>query len=89
VERSSSVHPYSPAERTARGSVSRFDEERGLGTVTDDTGADLGFHCTAIADGTRQIEEGTRVVFEVTAGHMGRWEATAIRADTSPAPAPA
>ena len=42
------------------------------------------FHCTAIADGTRTIEVGTAVTFEVRPAGMGRWEATAI---TQPASA--
>jgi cold shock protein len=36
------------------------------------------FHCTAIVDGTRTIAVGTRVEFEIVAGHQGRWEARAI-----------
>lgn len=66
------------------GSVSVFDEMRGLGTVAADTGASAGpgaswpFHCTAIADGTRTIEIGTRVAFEVVPGHLGRMEATQL-----------
>lgn len=60
-----------------RGTVAEFDEARGLGTVEVD-GAAYPFHCTAIADGSRTIEVGTAVTFEVSAGGMGRWEATAI-----------
>lgn len=62
---------------TVRGTVAEFDEARGLGTVEVD-GAAYPFHCTAIADGSRTIEVGTAVTFEVSAGGMGRWEATAI-----------
>jgi hypothetical protein len=36
------------------------------------------FHCTQIADGTRTIDVGTAVTFEVRAGAMGRWEATTL-----------
>lgn len=62
------------------GSVVAFDGEKGWGTVRDDaTGDELFFHCTAIADGTRTIAVGTAVVYEVVAGRMGRWEATALR----------
>ncbi len=64
-----------------RGTVTRFDEERGLGAVTDEAGTELMFHCTVIADGSRKVAEGTRVVFEVVPGHLGRWEASAIRPD--------
>lgn len=60
------------------GTVTDFDEARGLGTVTAADGAAYPFHCTAITDGSRTIEVGTAVVFDVTAGHLGRWEAAAL-----------
>ncbi|HMG45372.1 MAG TPA: cold shock domain-containing protein [Acidimicrobiales bacterium] len=63
-----------------RGVVSSFDEPRGLGAITTADGADLPFHCTAIADGTRTISVGERVRFQVVAGPMGRWEAARIEA---------
>jgi cold shock CspA family protein len=61
------------------GTVSAFDEHRGLGTVTGDDGVDRPFHCTQIADGTRTIAVGTRVHFVVFAGRLGRWEAGELR----------
>jgi hypothetical protein len=36
------------------------------------------FHCTQIADGTRTIDVGADVTFEVRPGLMGRWEAIAL-----------
>jgi cold shock CspA family protein len=66
------------------GVVAEFDEPRGLGVVRADDGATFPFHCAALADGTRQVEPGTRVVFSVTAGHGGRYEARAVT--TIPAP---
>jgi cold shock CspA family protein len=60
------------------GAVEAFDTPRGLGTIRDDDGADLPFHCTAIADGTRTIDVGRRVAFDVVPGRLGRWEATAV-----------
>ena len=57
------------------GRVAEFDPERGLGVVVDDTGRALPFHCTAIADGSRQIDVGTAVAFNVAPGHLGRYEA--------------
>ena len=60
------------------GRVVTFDDARGLGVIEGENGARHDFHCTAIADGTRTIDEGAAVTFEVTAGHLGRWEATAI-----------
>jgi hypothetical protein len=42
-------------------------------------GSALPFHCTAIDGGNRTIDPGTAVEFDVTPGHLGRWEATGIR----------
>lgn len=61
------------------GVVVDFDDERGLGSVRDDEGNAFGFHCTAIADGTRAIAVGTRVIFEVAPGHLGRLEGRGLR----------
>lgn len=59
----------------ATGTVTAFDADRGLGTVTTAGGVALPFHCTAIADGSRQIEVGAAVAFTTAAGHLGRLEA--------------
>jgi cold shock CspA family protein len=61
-----------------RGSVSTFDETRGIGEITADDGRTYPFHCTQIVDGTRTIATGTAVEFEILPGDLGRWEATAI-----------
>jgi CspA family cold shock protein len=63
-----------------RGTVTDFDPRRGLGTVTAEDGSVFGFHCTQIADGTRTVEVGAPVEFEVAPGPPGRWEARAVRA---------
>ncbi len=60
------------------GTVVEFDEHKGYGTVVAEDGRRLFFHCTAIADGTRTIDVGAEVTFEVVAGHLGRWEASAV-----------
>jgi cold shock CspA family protein len=60
------------------GTVTGFDADRGLGTVADDAGGELPFHCTAVADGSRRVEVGTRVAFTTAAGHLGRVEAKGI-----------
>ena len=65
-----------------RGTVTAFDEHRGIGELTADDGATYPFHCTAIADGTRTIAVGAAVEFAVVAGHLGRWEAAAIEPAT-------
>ncbi len=61
-----------------RGRVASFDRARGLGTVVDDAGMSFGFHATAIADGTRNIEVGAAVAFTVSPGHGGRYEAGSL-----------
>jgi cold shock CspA family protein len=61
------------------GIVAEFDDPRGVGVARSDDGREFPFHCTAVADGSRTIEPGVSVTFEVRAGRLGRWEATAIR----------
>jgi CspA family cold shock protein len=62
------------------GIVAAFDDAKGFGTVREDTtGHERFFHCTAIADGSRTIDVGTTVSFEVVPGRNGRWEARTIR----------
>ena len=55
-----------------------FDVEVGLGAVTATDGTELRFHCTQIADGSREIAVGTVVGFAVRAGRGGRWEAASV-----------
>jgi cold shock CspA family protein len=61
------------------GKVSAFDERGGLGEITADDQAVYPFHCTVIADGSRTIDVGVSVEFEVVAGRLGRWEAADIK----------
>ncbi len=61
-----------------RGTVAEFDEHQGMGTIRSEDGRDLFFHCTQIADDSRTIDVGAPVRFEVTAGHLGKWEATDV-----------
>ena len=63
---------------TEPGTVTAFDERRGLGEVTAEDATVYPFHCTAIADGTRTIAVGASVEFEIGPGPLGRWEASAI-----------
>jgi cold shock CspA family protein len=60
------------------GDVASFDAHAGLGTVRSADGTVFPFHCIAIADGSRSIEVGVHVTFELLA-KMGRYEATAVR----------
>jgi cold shock CspA family protein len=65
---------------TVRGRVASFDDPEVYGTVTATEPAGTWFfHCTAIADGTRSIEVGAEVAFEVVPGRLGRFEATDLR----------
>ncbi len=67
-------------EGTVVGRVAEFDEAGGYGTVAAADGSgEWFFHCTAIADGTRTVDVGAEVAFEVEPGHRGRYEAVAIR----------
>jgi cold shock CspA family protein len=60
------------------GRVTAFDARRGLGTVTAVDGAPYGFHASAIADGSRCIDEGATVTFVVVPGNGGREEARSL-----------
>jgi cold shock CspA family protein len=59
------------------GTVAAFDEARGLGTIVAGD-ATYPFHCTALVDGSRTVEVGAEVTFEVAPGRLGRWEAARI-----------
>ena len=78
TEEAGGAWPCSPAG-PRRGVVTAFDDTRGLGTVTGDDGRALPFHCTAIVDGSRFVEVGTAVLYDVAPGHVGRLEAHAVR----------
>jgi cold shock CspA family protein len=75
------------AERV--GTVGAFDDDRGLGEVTEDgpdgAGRTWPFHCTAVADGSRHADAGARVRFRLRAGHLGALEADGL-APADPAP---
>lgn len=60
------------------GVVSAFDAAVGLGQIAGDGEDMVGFHCVAIADGSRTIEVGTAVAYRLVAGLHGRWEAAGI-----------
>ncbi len=59
------------------GTVTAFEEGRGLGVIEADGGT-FSFHCTQIADGTRSVRVGATVEFQVVPGRRGDWEATHI-----------
>jgi hypothetical protein len=59
------------------GVVDDYDPATGLGHVRADD-VRYAFHCTAIADGSRQIPIGAPVAFVLRAGRLGRWEAAGL-----------
>jgi CspA family cold shock protein len=61
------------------GTVSAFDREVGLGTITSVDGSVYEFHCIEIADGTRDIAVGATLSF-VLLGKLGRFEAARVTA---------
>lgn len=69
------VHPVGTAGPPQRGNVDSFDSDVGLGQVRAQDGRIYPFHCTEIADGSRDITVGTEVNFAVAPGHLGSWEA--------------
>ncbi len=62
----------------ATGQVTQFDEAVGLGVITSDSGVEHSFHCIEIADGSRTIDVGAVVSFDLLA-KLGRYEAANIR----------
>jgi cold shock CspA family protein len=60
------------------GTVTAFDEHVGLGEVRSDDGAVYLFHCVEIADGSRTIDVGTAVEFDLML-KLGRFEASRLR----------
>jgi cold shock CspA family protein len=60
------------------GRVIAFDADAGFGTIEASDGREFFFHCTKIADGSREIAVGANVRFDVVAGHLGRWEASRV-----------
>ena len=59
------------------GTVTEFDEAKGIGTITSDDGRAFLFQCIEIADGTRTIEVDRAVTFRPLP-RFGRFQAGAI-----------
>jgi cold shock CspA family protein len=60
------------------GHVEAFDDRRGDGLLRSDEGARFYFHCVAIADGSRQIDPGTRVRARRHTGLLGHDDVVAV-----------
>ncbi len=63
--------------RVVTGQVVEVDGEKGLGTVRGDDGVDYLFHVVELTDGSRAIDVGQRVRFQVLP-KLGRFEAGRI-----------
>ena len=75
---SASFSPPAPLDVVGHGLVVAFDYDAGLGVLHADGGDEVGFHCTAIADGTRTIGVGAPVNFTLGLAHLGGVEARNI-----------
>ena len=56
----------------AQGTVKWFNSEKGFGFITQDGGADVFVHYSAIqTEGYRELKENQRVEFDVKTGYKG------------------
>jgi hypothetical protein len=72
------------------GQVLAYDSARGLGEIGVQVAEQVvvvPFHCTALADGGREVAAGSPVVCELRPGHRGRLEAAGVRVLGPPAAA--
>lgn len=76
---SETTPPFPPAG-PQHGTVEAFDSHQCLGTIVDSVGHRWSFQCTALTDGSREIELGTAVTFLVARRHGGTFEADGIAA---------
>lgn len=69
-----------PTLAPRHGVVETYDSPAGLGVILEASGERHPFHCTQIADGSREIDPGSAVVFSLGPGHLGLFEAVGIEA---------
>ncbi len=58
--------------------VVAFSDSRGDGKLCDARGREFSFHCVAITDGSRTVDQGARVSARRAVGLLGRDEATDV-----------
>jgi CspA family cold shock protein len=64
----------------ATGTVKWFNEKKGFGFITQDSGSDVFVHYSAIkGDGFKTLAEGDKVTFEVTDGPKGPQASNVMR----------
>ena len=63
------------------GKVKWFNQEKGFGFITKDTGGDLFVHFSAIqGSGFKSLEEGQKVSFAITKGPRGAQAENVVKA---------
>ena len=77
IQVSETPTPFPPAG-PQHGTVETFDSHACLGTIVDPAGRQWRFQCTALADGSREVDPGTAVTFVVARRHGGTFEADGI-----------
>jgi cold shock protein len=55
----------------AQGTVKWFNRDRGYGFIAVEGGPDVFVHSSAITGGSRSLEEGQQVEFDITQGQKG------------------
>jgi CspA family cold shock protein len=64
----------------AEGSVKWFNPDKGYGFIAREEGDDVFVHFSEIqGEGFKTLDEGQKVIFEVTTGQNGKLQATNVR----------